>query len=273
MAEDQVIAINGSTRLIAIVGDPIDQVGSPGLINPRLKKRGINAVLVPFHVLQDEFEEAMRGIMRLANLSGIIITVPFKQRAATLVDHIGETGRQVGGINAMRREPDGSWSGDMFDGRGLVRAIGLAGCSLQGQRVLLLGAGGAGSAIAPAFAAAGARSITLFDPDASRAQRLAERVRQAYPGCEIAAGAPAAAGHDVLVNASPIGMKLGDGLPAPLGSLDPACLVIDIVPKPEITPLIATARAAGCQTVGGLAMIDAQAETFLEFFGYRIDPA
>lgn len=266
MAENDIAAINGSTELFAIVGDPIAQVGSPGVFNPRFRRAGRNAVLIPVHIPQAELEAAMPGLMRVANLSGIVITVPFKKRAAAFVARVGEKGRQVGGINAMRRDADGRWSGDMFDGVGLVRAIELAGRSLQGQRVLLLGAGGAGSAIGPAFAAAGVRAMTVFDPDAGRAEALARKVRGFYPACEIAPGTPSAAGHDIVVNASPVGMRPGDGLPAPLGALEPACLVVDIVPKPEITPLIAAARAAGCQTVGGVAMIDAQADTILEFF-------
>jgi shikimate dehydrogenase len=261
------IAINGSTKLLAIIGDPIAQAGSPGVFNPRLKRAGLNAVLVPLHVPQAAFEEAMRGLMHVANLAGIILTLPFKHRALALVDHVGETGRQVGAVNTMRREPDGRWSGDMFDGIGLVRAIRLAGRSLEGQRVLLLGAGGAGTAIAPAFTAAGARAITLFDPDAQRAEDLAKRVRRFHPQMAIAPGTPVAAGHDIIVNASPAGMRPGDGLPAPLGDLSPQTLVIDIIPKPEVTPLIASARAAGCQTIGGLAMLEAQADTILEFFG------
>lgn len=272
MAEDQRPVIDGSTQLIAIVGDPIAQVGSPRIFNPLLRKAGINAVLVPVHIPQAEFEAAMDGLMRLGNLSAIVITVPFKKRAMALVAHVGETGQQVGAINAMRREPDGRWSGDMFDGMGLVRAVKLAGRSLEGQRVLQLGAGGAGSAIALAFAAAGARAITLFDPDTARADALAATVCALHPGCEIACGTPTAAGYDVIVNASPVGMRPGEGMPAPLGSFDPACLVIDIITKPEVTPLLAAARAAGCQTLGGLAMLAAQADTFLEFFGVERYP-
>lgn len=267
MSDDTIPAINGSTKLMAIVGDPIAQVGSPKLINPRLKRAKLNVVLVPVHIPQAHFEEGMRGLMRIANLAGIIITVPFKHRAAAMIDTMGETAQIVDGVNAIRRDPDGRWSGDMFDGAGLVRAVTLAGRTVNGQRVLLLGAGGAGCAIAMGFAAAGARSITLFDPVAGRSETLGQRVTQFYPGFDIAAGAPVAAGHDIIVNASPVGMRPGDGLPAPLGTLDPATLVIDIIPNPEITPLITAARAAGCQTIGGLAMIDAQADTFLEFFG------
>ena len=260
-------AISGSTQLLAIVGDPIAQVGSPQIINPLLLEAGANAVLVPVHIPEAEFEAGIAGLMRVANLAGIIITVPFKKRAAALVARIGEAGRQTGGINVLRRDPDGLWTGDMFDGAGLVRAIQRAGRSLQGKRVLLLGAGGAGSAIALALADAEARGIAIFDPETARAEALAETVRAYYARCDAAAGAPIAAGYDVIVNASPIGMRAGDGLPAPLGPIDTSSLVVDIITKPEITPLIATARAAGCETVGGLAMLAAQADLLLEFVG------
>jgi shikimate dehydrogenase len=258
--------INGSTQLIMIVGDPIAQVGSPEIINPRLQKAGVNAVLVPVHIPQAHFEVGMRGLMQIANVAGIIITVPFKHRAAAMVDRVLQTGQIVDGINALRREPDGSWTGDMFDGAGLVRAIERVGRTVAGKRTLLLGAGGAGCAIAMGFANAGARAITLVDPEAARAETLAQRVRDYYPDCAIAPGTPQAEDYDIVVNASPVGMRPGDGLPADLGPLDPATLIIDIIPKPEITPLISAARAAGCQTLGGLAMIDGQADTFLEFF-------
>jgi shikimate dehydrogenase len=117
------------------------------------------------------------------------------------------------------------------------------------------------------FAAAGCGSITLSDPEAGRAAALADRVKQFHPGFAIAPGAPTAAGHDIILNASPVGMKPGEGLPAPIGALASEMLVIDIIPYPEVTPLISEARAAGCQTIGGLAMLEAQCDTFLEYFG------
>ena len=267
MTNELVPTINGSTKLVVIVGDPIKQVGSPGLINPRFKRRDINAVLIPVHIPQAEFEDGMRGLMRVANLAGIIITVPFKKRAAALVDTVLETGQLVEGINALRRDADGKWTGDMFDGAGLVRAVEIAGRTVKGARTLLLGAGGAGSAIAMGLAAAGATAITLHDPDATRASALGKRVQKFYPEVAIAPGEPLAKGHDIVVNASPIGMKPGEGLPAPIGPLTSSTLLIDIIPNPVVTPLIAYAREAGCQTLGGLDMLDAQADTFLEFFG------
>ncbi|MGE8943842.1 shikimate dehydrogenase family protein [Leptospira interrogans] len=267
MTEGWIAPINGSTKLVAIVGDPIKQVGSPGIVNPRFTRAKINAVLIPVHIPQENFEEGIRGLKRVANLAGIIITVPFKHRAAAMVDRMGDTAKTVDGINALRREPDGTWSGDMFDGEGLVRAVEVAGRTVKDQRVLLLGAGGAGTAIAMGFAAAGCRSLTLSDPEAGRAAALADRVKQFHPGFAIAPGAPTAAGHDIILNASPVGMKPGEGLPAPIGALASQMLVIDIIPYPEVTPLISEARAAGCQTIGGLAMLEAQCDTFLEYFG------
>ena len=266
MTEGWIAPINGSTRLVAIVGDPIAQVGSPGLINPRFTRAKVNAVLIPVHIPQAHFEVGMRGLMRVANLAGIIITVPFKHRAAAMVQTIGETGQSVGGINALRPETDGTWSGDMFDGAGLVRAVELAGRTVKDQRVLLLGAGGAGCAIAMGFAAAGCRSITLSDPETDRVSALADRVKRFYPNVAAAVGRPSAAGHDIVVNASPVGIRPGDGLPAPLGQFDKATLVIDIIPYPKVTPLTRAAQEAGCQTINGLDMLDAQADTFLSYF-------
>jgi shikimate dehydrogenase len=258
--------IEGSTEIFAIVGDPIRQVRSPGLFNPMIEAAGRNAVLLPFHVPETRFDEVIRGIMALANLGGLIVTYPFKERSLALVDELSERARQVGGLNAMRREPDGRWSGDMFDGVGLTRAVA-ARTPVAGKRVLLVGAGGAGRAIGLALAAEGAAAITVSDLEPGRAGRLVERVRSFYPGCEARPGPAIASGHDIVVNATPVGMAPGDGLPAELGPLTSSMTVVDIVPYPETTPLLASAAAAGARTIPGAAMTNGQARAILEFFG------
>src|SRR5690242_1767918 len=111
--------VTGATRLYGIMGDPVAQVKSPGVFNPRIAAAGVDAV----HVRTEAFEETVRGLMRLGNLDGLIATVPHKLRMLALADRVLPTGLQVGAINAMRREPDGTWTGDMFDGRGLVRGV------------------------------------------------------------------------------------------------------------------------------------------------------
>ena len=267
MTSDGGRLIDGATRLFCIIGDPVAQTGSPRVFTDRFRAAGRNAVLVPFHVPAAAFEQSIRGVMALANLDGIIITVPYKARVIPCADRLLPTGRGIGAINAMRRERDGTWSGDNFDGRGLVRGLGEEGLSVADARVMLIGAGGAGSAVAFALAEAGAAAITLFDIDGARAASLAARVSEPYPRCAAQVDPPAAAGHDVLVNATPTGMAPDDGLPAPLGPLDPGLLVIDVITKPELTPLIRHARSCGCRTVGGRAMLEGQAEEVMGFFG------
>src|SRR5262249_5905984 len=157
----------------------------------------------------------------LGNLDGLLVTVPFKARMLPFAARLGDTARTVGALNALRREPDGSWTGDMFDGRGFTRAAETKGVRLQGRSVLLYGAGGAGSAIACALAAAGVRSIHIADPQLNRVDALIERLRRAFPHCQFADAGSSATGFDMIVNASPVGMKAGDGMPGGIGALSP----------------------------------------------------
>ena len=259
--------ITGRTRLLGIVGDPIAQVGSPQACNPRIAAAGADAVLLPFRVPEAEFEVAMAGLMRLGNLDGLLVTIPFKQRVLDLADTVRPVAALVGAANALRREADGRWTADMFDGVGLLRALAGLGVSPEGASVLLLGAGGAGRAIGVSLARAGAARIGIHDLDRARGEALAARVREAAPGCAGAAAEPVARGYDIVINATPVGMRPGDGLAAPLGPLAGVAAVIDIVPKPPMTPLLAAAAEAGCRIAGGQVMIEGQAEAVLEFFG------
>jgi shikimate dehydrogenase len=258
--------IDGETRLFVIVGDPIAQVRSPQTFNPRLRAAGRNAVMVPVHIPQLEFDAVLPALKLLRNLDGIVVTVPFKARALTFADRVLATGERVGAINALRREPDGTWTGDMFDGRGLIRGLRERGHEVAGRRVLLLGAGGAGSATGYALAEAGAAAITIHEVDAPKAERLAAGIRAAHPECRAVVGPPDPADHDMLVNATPIGMADAPRMPVPFGRLDPALLVCDVIMKPEETPLLRHAKECGCTVVGGRAMLDGQVDEVLRFF-------
>lgn len=259
--------IDGSTQLLAIVGDPIAQVRSPLIYNPRIAAAGHNAVLLPVHLPAKEFETGMRGLMSLANLAGLVITYPFKERALAFVDKVGLVGTQVGAINAMRRERDGRWTGDMFDGAGLLAALQGLGQSAARRRITLVGAGGAGSAIAMALAGAGVASLHVHDRIEDRARLLTERVAAHYSSCTATFGAPEIDNRDLLINATPVGMAPDFALLSFNGALRPELTVIDIVPSPQTTRLLEMAQAAGCPTANGQAMISGQADTVLSFFG------
>ncbi len=266
-ADDIGRIVDGATRLYGIIGDPIVQVGSPVAFTQRFRCAGRNAILVPFHVLGPAFDQTVRGIMALENLDGLIATVPYKSRILAHVDRVQSTGKQVGAVNAVRRDPDGKWTGDMFDGRGLVRGLERHGHQVAGRRVLLIGAGGAGSAIGCALAEAGAAAITLFDIDKDKAQALVGRVAAAFPACAVRLDRPTAADHDVIINATPVGMAETDGMPAPLEKFDPNVVVADVIVKEKPTALLRHAQACGCPTMSGQSMLEAQIDEMLRFFG------
>jgi len=258
---------DGATRIYAIIGDPIAQVKSPAVFNEKFRALGRNAVMIPLHVKPGHFDECMRGLKSLANLDGILVTLPYKRSVIVHVDDVLPAAKRIGAINALRREADGRWSGDMFDGKGFLGGMRASGLAPKGLAIMLIGAGGAGSAIADALAEAGAAQITIFDLDEDKSRTLADKVAQSHPACRVQSGPATVMGKDVLINATPVGMSTGDGLPVQFGPLADTLFVADIVPRPEITPLIALAKRSGCRTMGGEAMVAGQADAILRFFG------
>ena len=260
--------INGETRLYAIIGYPIIQVRSPEVFNPRFSRAGRNAVLVPLEVHPDRLEQAVAGLFACANLDGLVVTVPHKTRMIGLVDEVLPTGAVVGAINAARREADGRWVGDMFDGRGCVRGLRKQGIEPAGRSALLVGAGGAGSAVAFALAEAAISRLTIFDVDAARASRVVAGIGRSYPAVRAEMGPPVPTrDHDLVINATPLGMAPGDPLPVDPGTLDASMVVVDVVMKPEMTPLLRAAAAIGCRIQPGRHMLEGQADAVASFFG------
>jgi shikimate dehydrogenase len=260
-------AITGETRLFVIVGHPVAQVKAPMAFNPLFRAAGRNAVMVPIDVAPDRLDGAVVGLKAVANLDGIVVTVPHKARMADLVDDVLPTGRMIGAINAARRERDGRWTGDMFDGRGSVHGLRAAGIEPKGRGILLVGAGGAGSAVAFAMAEAGAARLTIFDVDAAKAQRVIDGVRRAYPAVQVEAGPPVPAGHDTVINATPLGMAPSDPLPVDPATIAPSVLVVEVIMKPDVTPLLKAAEARGCRVIPGRHMLDGQVAAVASFFG------
>jgi shikimate dehydrogenase len=262
---DQVDYISGRTRLFGIVGHPIEQVRSPEMFTAEFRRRALDAILVPLHVLPDDFEALLPQLLRLSNLDGVIFTIPYKLRACALADRLGEQARIVGAINALGRRP-GGWRGDMFDGIGCVDAFRRRGIPLIGRHALLLGAGGAGSAIGVALASERPASLRVYDVDATRAEALAARIGGAFPGLTVSAGAPQLDGIDILLNATPSGMLDDAHLPIAITSLPRAMTVFDAIVKPETTPLLALAERCGCTTVRGREMMRGQIARIVDFF-------
>ncbi|MEO5700811.1 MAG: shikimate dehydrogenase [Casimicrobiaceae bacterium] len=259
-------AIGGATRLYAIVGDPIVQVKSPELYCTLFAAAGMNAVMVPAHVPASQFDAVMPALMGLANLDGLLVTVPYKARAVGMADRLGPTASCIGALNALRRDADGAWSGDMFDGAGFVCAAERKGHVLQGRRVALFGAGGAGSAIGYELVAAGVESLDIIDPQRQRAEALVDTLRRAFGDCRIASATSLPPTANMIVNASTVGMGGGDGLPGEIGDLDSATLVGDVIVSQQPTPLLRHAIDHGCQTISGPEMLRGQSDALMSFF-------
>ncbi|MCB9946979.1 MAG: shikimate dehydrogenase [Rhodospirillaceae bacterium] len=258
--------VDGATRLYAIIGCPIAQARSPAVFNRLFGRLGVPAVLVPVEIAPADLAIGLAGLTAIANLDGIIVTVPHKPRMAALADAVAPMGQRVGAVNALRRRPQGGWLADMFDGRGFVAGLAGRGHAVAGRSALLVGAGGAGSAIAFALAEAGIARLHIRDIAPERAVALARRVADACPHLRPTAG-PQAEPADIAINATPLGMAAEDPLPLDVQALAPGTLVVDVIMKPARTRLLAQAEARGLPTHAGRHMLDAQVDAIAGFFG------
>ncbi len=268
MREDEdVTFVSGRTRMFAIVGHPIEQVRSPEMFTAEFVRRNANALLIPMHIRPEDFDTSMRQALRFQNFDGFVFTIPFKQAALKFADTLGDQARVVGAINALARR-DGQWIGDIFDGLGCVEGFRRRGYSMRDQRLMLIGAGGAGSAIGVAAAYEHPRSVRVFDPDTARASELAEKIRSVDAGIEATVGAPLTSGIDILLNASPVGMLGDTRVPVDISGISPEIIVFDAIVKPEMTGLLTMAQQRGCRIVMGREMMRGQMARMIDFFGY-----
>jgi shikimate dehydrogenase len=260
--------IDGDTKLIAHIGYPTATFRAPTIYNPWFRRRGINAAVVPLGVTAKNFREAFAQICRFTNFHGALITMPHKVTVVDCLDETSAAVRVAGACNAVRRNGDGKLIGDLFDGEGFVRGVAGAGRSVVGKRVLIVGAGGVGSAIAASCARAGAAEIALTDTREEATEQLAERLRLNYPGRKFSLGSNDPSDFDIAVNATPLGTYPGDSLPMDPSRLSPSVLVGEVVLKPSTTPFLAAAKARGLACVTGLDMLFEQIPAYLEFFGF-----
>ncbi len=262
---EQVEFLNGKTRLYGIVGDPIEQVRSPEMVTWEMHQRPMNAVLVPMHVREQDFDDVLPRLMQLHNLDGLIFTIPFKAKAIVLAQALGAQALQVGAINALARRGD-QWHGEIFDGLGCVESFRRRGLSFKDKRVMLIGQGGAGSAIGAAIAAEHPALIRLFDQDTERSERLADLFGRVSPDTRVEISPPSIDGIDILLNACPVGMLDDARLPFPVSTLPSSLIVFDAIVKPEQTPLLALAQSCGCTVVRGREMMLGQISKIVDFF-------
>jgi len=261
--------ISGKTTLIAHLGYPTEAFKAPMIYNPWFDHAGIDAVVIPMGVKVDDYAAFLRPLFTMTNLRGALVTMPHKVSTVAMLDEVTPTARIAGACNAILKRPDGSLLGDMFDGAGFVRGVARKGKVLAGARALVVGAGGVGSAIAASLAAAGIAGIGLFDAHGTAADALGNRLKEHYPKLAVRTGSNDPEGYDVVVNATPLGMKPGDPLPVDVAKIAPNTFVGEVVMKEEYTPFLRAAMEKGCPIQVGTDMLFEQIPAYLEFFGFK----
>jgi shikimate dehydrogenase len=259
--------IDGRTKLIAHIGDPTETFKSPMIYNPFFEARKINAVVMPLGCKSEDYAAFLKLLFRLTNILGALITMPHKVATLDLVDEASVSARIAGACNAVKMDERGRLIGDMFDGEGFVRGLQRKGCGIGGASAFVAGCGGVGSAIAASLAKAGVSRLELYDLSAPPMDALAKRLKSHYPNLEVIVGSADPAGCDIVVNATPLGMKKDDPLPMRMDGISPSTFVGEVVMKEEMTPFLTAVRAKGCEVQVGTDMLFEQIPAYLEFLG------
>ena len=238
--------IDTDTRVYGVAGDPIRSSLSPLMLNTAFQAAGVNAVYLP--LLTHDAEDLFR-VARALPLAGFSVTMPLKQAVLPFLDHLDPLAAKIGAVNTVRREADGSYSGFNTDAAGITAPLEER-LKLSGARILVLGAGGAARAAVFACAAAGA-AVTILNRTPATGARLAG---EAGAACLAQGDLAGAMPFDVLINATPAGMR-GNETEMPLGTDElRAKLVFDLVYNPTETPLLRAARSLGIPTISGVEM-------------------
>jgi shikimate dehydrogenase len=260
--------ISGSTRVFLILGDPVAQVRAPEVFNHLFQRHGADAVLVPAQVAAADLAGFVREAFKARNIDGLWLAIPHKTPMVELLDECDRFGRIAGAVNAVRRRLDGRIEGALFDGVGFVKALDHLGISAGGRTALVIGVGGGGVAIAAALAARGVSRLGLFDLDAERAAAVAQRLRAEFALDAQPRRSADPVGFDLVVNASPLGLRRDDPPPFDVARLHAGAAVVDIVMKNQPTALLRACQARGITAYPGFEMLVQQVPEYLSFFGY-----
>ena len=289
MSERIETQINAATRYCAVLGHPIRHSASPGMQNAGIAVLGLNWRYLAFDVHPENLRATIAGAKAMGFI-GLNLTVPHKVLAVEIVDVIDGQAKKFGAVNTVRfegRAKSGEWlplarladgeasnfrsHGFNTDSEGFTLALReeFPKLNLKGANAVLIGTGGAGRTVALRLAQEGVQTLNLIDVDPSRAEQVAREIQAGFPSTRVNLGYPGKDGRaDLLVNATPLGLKPADPLPLdearfPAGN---ARFVYDLVYRPAETPLLKIAKIAGCQAANGLGMLLYQGTKALEIW-------
>jgi shikimate dehydrogenase len=271
--------IRGDTQLTGLLGFPVAHTASPPMHNAAFEALGLPWVYLPLEVRPERLREAVRGAVALG-FRGFNVTIPHKQAVSEFLDELSEDARLIGAVNTVQITADGACRGTNTDGRGLVRSLRAdAGFEPADKVIFVMGAGGAGRAVATQLALEKAARVLVCDVDVSRAEALVRSIAQGISAKRVElvpdeerAVARALDAADAFVDATPLGMHAGDPTSVSPKMLRPETLVVDLVYNPPETLLLSGAKARGCRTLNGLGMLLFQGVETFEIWTRREAP-
>ncbi len=267
--------MDNTTRpcLAGVMGDPVLHSRSPKIHDFWMREHGLDGAYVPLHVRPEGLRAALRALPALG-FAGCNLTIPHKEAALAILDHVDPLARRIGAVNCVIVRPDGSLEGRNFDAFGFTQSIAdpVPDFRFGEAPAVVIGAGGASRAVLAGLIERGAREIRLLNRTFARAAALAAEFGAPVAALPWDDRGRALGGAGLLVNTTSQGMAGQNPLDLSLESLPRGALVVDIVYVPLETPLLAAARARGNRTIGGLGMLLHQARpAFAAWFGAMPD--
>jgi len=267
-----VTEITGRTRIYAHLAHPSAHVQTPQIFNSAFQARGLDAVTVSIDVRPADLHDLVHGLRGWRNMAGIGVTMPHKEAIVSDVDEVVGLARHIKAVNNIRRDPNGRLIAVNTDGAGFVTGLRQAGRDPAGRHALLVGVGGAGRALAFALAEAHVASLALANRTRERAERLALEIGAVFPDVPVSVQPADPAGHDLVINATSLGMRDETTLPLDVDRLDPGTIVADIIVALPKTRLMREAERRQCIVHPGLLMLNAQINLVIDFFGLAAPP-
>lgn len=258
--------ITGLTRVLAVLGDPIDGVRAPEALGAVMDELDLDVVVIPVGVGSEGLAGFVNAARSWRNLDGMLVTMPHKAAMSGLVDHLSPQARLTGAVNLVRRASDGTLWGDQIDGEGFAASLTARGFALAGMSVVMFGSGGVARSIAFSLAAGGIAALTIVNRSRERALALVDDLAVSFPALKSGVGEESAvADADLLVNATSVGSVVQPGKPlCDLNLIRPGMIVADVIAKPAGTALLLAAADRGATTHGGDLMQKAQFRSILE---------
>lgn len=252
--------IDASTRCFAVLGHPVEHSLSPLMHNAAFRELGMAAVYLAFDVRPENLDAAVRGAAAMG-FGGLNLTVPLKEAALGVLDELDESARTLGAVNTVEISTGGLLRGHNTDGEGFLAAFREAfGFGPKGRRIFVLGTGGAGRAVALSCAAAGAHEMFLCDADKERAVRVAAEINDHKQETVVSVvmreqAEDAAREADIVIQATPVGLRPEDESPLSGGAFREGQAVFDLVYTYPETAFMRKARSRGAEAVNGLGML------------------